>query len=85
MLNILNGIIFIQLKGISTSSEVDEGNNEVGNNNNNMMLEGAASNVKKDKSNESTQLVSSRPQVDNINPIINGNATAQAMQEVALD
>ncbi|VDK79802.1 unnamed protein product [Litomosoides sigmodontis] len=86
VLNILNGIIFIQLKGISTSSEVNEGNSEVGkNNNNNVTLEGATSNMKKDESSDGTALVSSRPQVNNISLIINGNGTAQAMQEVALD
>ncbi|KAL4001736.1 Clustered mitochondria family protein [Acanthocheilonema viteae] len=75
VLNILNGIIFIQLKGVSTSSEVSEGNDD-----NNKTIENAASNMKKNENNDDAVAISSRPQMDNCS-----SGTAQAMQEVALD
>uniref|UniRef100_A0A158Q8H9 Clustered mitochondria protein homolog n=1 Tax=Elaeophora elaphi TaxID=1147741 RepID=A0A158Q8H9_9BILA len=88
VLNILNGIIFIQLKGISTSSEVSEGNDEPGNNNNNnnnKAFEDATNDMKKDENNDNSGAILSLPQVNNISAIVNGSGTAQTMQEVALD
>ncbi|KAK6100365.1 Clustered mitochondria family protein [Brugia pahangi] len=85
VLNILNGIIFIQLKGISTSSDIGEENYELGNNNNNnnkrkkKAVEDLA--MKKNGNNDDTTVISSRPQVNNIS----GSSTVQVMQEVALD
>ncbi|CAG9538278.1 unnamed protein product [Cercopithifilaria johnstoni] len=84
VLNILNGIIFIQLKGVPTL-EVSERDDELGNNNNDKTLENTASNMKKDENNDDTATVSSRLQLDNIMAIMNGSGIAQAMQEVALD
>uniref|UniRef100_A0A8R1Y3J4 Clustered mitochondria protein homolog n=2 Tax=Onchocerca TaxID=6281 RepID=A0A8R1Y3J4_ONCVO len=87
ILNILNGIIFIQLKGVSAFPEVNEGNDKLGNNNNNnnKILENMANNMKKDGNNDDTTAVLSRPQMDNIKAVISGSDTIQAMQEVALD
>ncbi|VDK77142.1 unnamed protein product [Onchocerca ochengi] len=87
ILNILNGIIFIQLKGVSAFPEVNEGNDKLGNNNNNnnKILENMANNMKKDGNNDDTTAVLSRPQMDNIKTVISGSDTTQAMQEVALD
>ncbi|MCP9258690.1 Clustered mitochondria protein [Dirofilaria immitis] len=83
ILNILNGIIFIQLKSVSTSSEANEGNGELrNNNNNNKILENMTSRMKKDGDDVSAVL---SPQMDSINAIISGSDTTQAMQEVALD
>ncbi|EJD73915.1 eukaryotic translation initiation factor [Loa loa] len=86
ILNILNGIIFIQLRGISTSSEVNEGNDELENSiNNNKILEDATSSIKKNENSDDIAVVSSRSQMDNISAIVSGSSTAQTMQEVALD
>ncbi|VDM07069.1 unnamed protein product [Wuchereria bancrofti] len=82
VLNILNGIIFIQLKGISTSSDIgEEIDDELGNNNNNKRKKKAVEDLamKKNGNNDDTTVISSRPRISS------GSSTAQAMQEVALD
>lgn len=80
-MNILNGIIFIQLKGISTSLEVSE--RKVESAANDETLENGPSKTEKDDNNGDAATVSSQPQMDTISSIISG--TARVMQEVALD